>query len=66
MTNIKIPSISDLRRAAAGAAVGARLALGPERWHVLRTTLQVLLILGWSAFIAYLIAVLLIAFAAWS
>lgn len=53
--NIHIPTVSDLHRAAAGAAVGARLALGPERWSALRAAWRVLAIFGWAVFAVYLV-----------
>lgn len=58
---MNIPTISDIRRAVAGAAVGARLALGPERWCVIRATWRGLVIFGWAALVVYLIAAVVIA-----
>ncbi|OZA32056.1 MAG: hypothetical protein B7X82_14515 [Hydrogenophilales bacterium 17-64-65] len=36
-----LPSASELRKALQGASVGARLALGPQRWSELRPTFVV-------------------------
>lgn len=55
---LTIPSVADLRRAAAGAAVGARLALGPDRWCVLRAAWRALVVFGWLALAVYLVAVI--------
>lgn len=48
----------DLRRAAAGALVGARLALGPKRWAALRAVWRVLGWLGWLVLAAWAATVL--------
>lgn len=48
-SNSPIPTLSELRAMAQGAAIGARLAVGPVRWCELRGFFDLAgpLLLGW-------------------
>lgn len=50
----------DLRRAIAGAAVGAGLALGAERLARLRQVVRWLSAVGWAVFAVYVVVMLLV------
>lgn len=58
---MNIPTLSDIRRALAGAATGAALAVGPERWRVIRAAWRALVWAGWAVLAVYLFVAIMIA-----